>query len=223
MPKWWRRDREPAVSADEQRLQISADVAEARDHRTPPPREYEPVVEDIQAVLFREDPIGIAGGPDDEYMPEAETIALWMPRAKHLDDVRRQVYEDFVHWFNADLAGEPARYDSIAQAVLAIWHGHYPLDVARAIRVMAARHCWPTWDDDTGRNLDPGALPISRSLAAQLTAWAERYDLGPTGGGGAPASELADRQALMSEGRLLADQLTRELAEIAVVHFREPR
>lgn len=60
------------------------------------------------------------------------------------------------------------------------------------------------------------------SLAAQLAAWAKRYGLGLTGGDAA-ASEVADRQAFLSEGRRLADQLTRELAKIAVVHFREPQ
>jgi hypothetical protein len=221
MSKSSHRGRKPAVNPKEQWRQLSAQVAEARDHRRRALQGDEPVVKDLAALLFREDPMGIAFGPDDEYLPEADTIALRLPHAKNLDGVRRQVHEAFVHWFGADLAGEPARYDSIAQAVLAIWHRHHPLDVPRAIRVMAAPGCWPTWDDDTGRNLDPVELPISRSLAAQLTAWAKRHDLSLTGDDG-PASELAAPQALLSEGRLLADQLTRELANIAVVHFREP-
>lgn len=85
-----------------------------------------PLIEDLAALLFREDPIGISIGPDDEYTGEAEAMAIWLPHAKDLDYVRRQVHEDFVQWFGADLAGEPERYDSIAREVIAIWRRHHP-------------------------------------------------------------------------------------------------
>lgn len=124
--KWRRGDRESTSSLREQWAQLAPLVAEASRQRKLALQGEEPTVREIAAMLFREDPIGIAFGPDDEYMPEAETIAIWLLRAKHLDfdDVRRRVHEDFVEWFGAEVAGEPARYDSVAHAVLAIWHRH---------------------------------------------------------------------------------------------------
>lgn len=116
------------VIQEERRPQLAAHDAGAKDHRTRAAQKYKRVVEDLTAMLHREDPIGIAFGRDDGYEPEAATIAIWLLRAKHLDIdyVRRQVHDDFVAWFGADTAGEPARYDSIAQAVFAIWHRHLP-------------------------------------------------------------------------------------------------
>jgi hypothetical protein len=130
----WRRGREPAVSREEQLPQFTARDADVKDDRRRAVQRYKSVVGDLTAMLYREDPIGIASGPDDEYEPEAATIAVWLMRAKHLDleDVRRQVHEGFVGWFGADIAGEPARYDSIAQAVLAVWHRHHPPESGHA-------------------------------------------------------------------------------------------
>jgi len=139
MSSWWRRLSAvlkarrvwiPSQIPREQVARYLPLVAEVSRRRKLALRGYEPVVQEIQAMLFREDPMRVAFGPDDEYMPEAETITLWLRRAKHvdLDTVRRQVHEDFVRWFGADVAGEPARYDSIAQAVLAIWQHRQALD-----------------------------------------------------------------------------------------------
>ena len=84
-----------------------------------------PLVNELTALLFREDPIGVAAwAPNDEYQGEAEAMTIWLPRAKNLDYVRRQVHEDFAQWLGADIAGEPGRYDSIARAVFAIWQNH---------------------------------------------------------------------------------------------------
>ena len=136
MSNWWRRfsamsngerhDSKPAVSLEEQVALGARLAAEASDGRRRALQGEECVVEEIAALLFREDPIGIAFGRDDEYIAEAETIALLLRRAKDFEDVRSRVHETFVQWFDADIAGEPARYDSIAQAVLAIWQRHHP-------------------------------------------------------------------------------------------------
>jgi hypothetical protein len=127
LSEWRRRGGKSTSSLEEQWAQLAPLVAEASRQRKLALEGEEPIVQEIAAMLFREDPIGIAcWTPDDEYEPEAETIAVWLLRAKHLDldDVRRRVHEDFVQWFGAEVAGEPARYDSIAHAVLAIWHRH---------------------------------------------------------------------------------------------------
>jgi hypothetical protein len=98
-------------------------ASEERDFRRRTRQRYKALVAGLAAVLYREDPIGIAFGPDDEYMPEVGTIVprlYKLPAPWNLDDVRDVVHEEMVRWFGADMAGDSARYESIAQAVLAI-------------------------------------------------------------------------------------------------------
>ncbi len=83
---------------------------------------HEALVLHVEAMLFRHDPIGINfGGNIDEYRPEAQSI---VPRLKHchsVDDVREMVHEEFVHWFDWQMAGEKGKYQVIAQEVWAAW------------------------------------------------------------------------------------------------------
>jgi hypothetical protein len=106
MSNRWRGGHKPTASLDERWAQLAPLVAEARDHRKRALVGRERIVEDLTATLYREDPIGIAcWTPEDEYEPEAETMAIWLLRAKHLDIeyARRRVHEDFVTWFGADV------------------------------------------------------------------------------------------------------------------------
>ena len=98
MLHWWRPDRKPVASREEQRPQLIAHDADAKDDRRQAVQSYKRVVEDLTAMLYCEDPIGIGSGPNDEYEPEAEAIAIWLLRAEKPDlaFVRRQVHEDFV-------------------------------------------------------------------------------------------------------------------------------
>jgi hypothetical protein len=176
----------------------------------------------LTATLFHLDPIGLNFETNtDEYEAEAQTIALRLPSVSNLDEVREMVHEEFVRWFGADVAGHPAKYVTAAQAVLAAWHRHRPLGVPSAIRLMADYDCWPTWVDETSRNIDPTSLPITRRLAEQLAAWAARYDAS-LDRSDPPSSRLPDPQQFVADGRLLAELLGRELAGIASVHYREP-
>jgi hypothetical protein len=121
----WHRDRRLTQSPEEQRPRLPTQADDTRDHRGELLRDR-PLVEELTALLYSEDPIGLAASvPDDEYEPEAEAMAIWLPHANNLDSVRRQIHQDFVQWFGAELAGEPARYESTAQAVLALWHRHH--------------------------------------------------------------------------------------------------
>ena len=82
----------------------------------------EAIAREIEALLFRHDPIGINfGGNADEYRPEAETIALRPPEARSVEDVRRITHEEFVKWFGHDTAGDQPRYASVARDIWAIW------------------------------------------------------------------------------------------------------
>ena len=70
----------------------------------------------------RHDPVGIAFGDNPvEYRPEAETIAARLPRAASVDDVRALVHEEFVHYFDRDVAGPAERYDDIPRELWAAW------------------------------------------------------------------------------------------------------
>lgn len=222
MAAWWRRRNGSSSNPEEEWQRISTEVKASRDARLAALQGEEALVQDLTATLFRLDPIGLNFETNtDEYEAEAQTIALRLPSVSNLDEVREMVHEEFVRWFGADVAGNPAKYVTAAQAVLAAWHRHHPLDVPSAIRLMADYDCWPTWDDETSRNIDPTSLPITRRLAEQLAAWAARYDAS-LDRSDPPSSRLPDPQHFVADGRLLAELLARELAGIASVQYREP-
>ncbi|SFE66192.1 hypothetical protein [Blastococcus tunisiensis] len=78
------------------------------------------LVADLEALLYRHDPIGIAvGGNRDEYSPEAGSIVPRLRDVETVEDVRRIVHEEFVHWFDDDTAGPAGRYQTIAEELWA--------------------------------------------------------------------------------------------------------
>lgn len=83
----------------------------------------EALVAELEAMLFRHDPIGINFEENtDEYRAEAETIAIRLPEAHDEVDLLRIVHEEFVRWFD-DTAGDIERYREIAQE---IWRSQHP-------------------------------------------------------------------------------------------------
>lgn len=86
-------------------------------------REYRALFDEVSAILFRWDPIGINGGVNtDEYDPEAATIVGRLREARSVEDVERIVREELVRWF-----GEPSITSARAKRVLKplaeeIWH-----------------------------------------------------------------------------------------------------
>ncbi len=83
------------------------------------------LVAEVAALLYRHDPVGIdLGDNPDEYRPEAESIVARLPRARSVDEVRTLVHEEFVWWFDEDVAGPADRYDAIARDVWAAWLAH---------------------------------------------------------------------------------------------------
>jgi hypothetical protein len=75
---------------------------------------------DLERLLFRHDHIGlrVAGAPEDEYRPEAESVAERLGEAASASDVQRILHEEFSRWFSPDIAG-PA--DGYRQAAEEIW------------------------------------------------------------------------------------------------------
>lgn len=82
-----------------------------------------PLPAEVEALLYRHDPIGIAFGDNpDEYSPEAESILARLPRAGSVEEVRALVHEEFVHWFDEEIAGPADRYEAIARELWSIWN-----------------------------------------------------------------------------------------------------
>jgi hypothetical protein len=76
---------------------------------------YGALFDDVSAILYRHDPIGINFDTNtDEYDPEARTI---LPRLRHctsVDEAVVIVHEEFQRWFGAQTAGPASRYQEIA-------------------------------------------------------------------------------------------------------------
>jgi hypothetical protein len=82
-----------------------------------------PLLAEVSAVLFRHDPIGINFEDNtDEYEAEASTILKRMGAATSPTEARRIVHEEFVRWFEPEIAGPVERYTDIASEVLAAYH-----------------------------------------------------------------------------------------------------
>jgi hypothetical protein len=76
----------------------------------------------VEALLFHDDPIGINFESNtDEYRSEAQTIVLRLAEATSERDVAVIVHEEFVRWFDRQIAGPIERYRSVASAIWRLW------------------------------------------------------------------------------------------------------
>lgn len=88
-------------------------------------KEYGYLFEAIAETLIKHDPIGIYFGEnDDEYYPEVRTILPRLKNCEFEDDVLAVVYEEFVKWFDEQIAGVKDNYTQIAKEIWALWHIH---------------------------------------------------------------------------------------------------
>jgi hypothetical protein len=63
----------------------------------------EPLVREVEAILFEHDPIRISSGTNaDEYEGEAQSIVVRLPEAGSESEVQRIVHEEFVTWFGPE-------------------------------------------------------------------------------------------------------------------------
>jgi hypothetical protein len=84
--------------------------------------EYRELFDNIAALLFRHDPIGINFETNaDEYEPEVGTILPRLRSCHSADDVRRVVHQEFARWFDADIAGSEEHYRKIATEIWEQW------------------------------------------------------------------------------------------------------
>ena len=90
-------------------------AADGSDRRKALRNEYKVLIERLSAILFEEDPIGVNFEDNtDEYDLEAGTIVPRLKDCHSVEDVRAVVHEEFVRWFEAEIAGPPERYARIA-------------------------------------------------------------------------------------------------------------
>lgn len=76
----------------------------------------------IAELLFADDPLRIASGSNTaEYTAEAESIVIELPAAADVRDATTITHRVFVHWFSAEDAGPPERYESVAAGVWDAW------------------------------------------------------------------------------------------------------
>jgi hypothetical protein len=66
---------------------------------------YVRLFDDLSALLFRHDPIGINFATNtDEYNPEARTILPRLPQCHSAPDVPKVIVEEFHRWFGEALS-----------------------------------------------------------------------------------------------------------------------
>jgi hypothetical protein len=83
---------------------------------------YGALFDNVSALLFRHDPIGINYITNtDEYDPEARTILPRLSTCRSEDDVLKVVIEEFHHWFGEDIREDKANYQQIAVEIWDIW------------------------------------------------------------------------------------------------------
>ncbi|MBI3248928.1 MAG: hypothetical protein HYZ50_20700 [Deltaproteobacteria bacterium] len=78
---------------------------------------------EVSQLLREADPIRLItiGAPDDEYDPEVSTILPRLRGAQSAAEVRKIIHEEFVHWFDADIAGPVTHYAEVAEKVWGVW------------------------------------------------------------------------------------------------------
>ena len=87
---------------------------------------YSGLYEEVSAILFRHDPIGLNFGHNtNEYEPEVDTILPRLENAYSVQDVRRIVHEEFLRWFSSgtteDLHGIVGREEHYQAIAADIW------------------------------------------------------------------------------------------------------
>ncbi|MDQ2732551.1 MAG: hypothetical protein M3Y56_12910 [Armatimonadota bacterium] len=90
-------------------------IKEVADRRRELKETYKNLYERLNSILFSHDPIGIdLGNNKGEYEPEVGAILPRLKEVTSVDELRRVVHEEFIHWFGAKTAGPESRYDQVA-------------------------------------------------------------------------------------------------------------
>ncbi len=90
---------------------------------------YKQLLNEVSAILFRQDPIGINFEDNtDEYDPEAGTILPRLRGGLSVEESTAIVHEEFVRWFEPETAGSRERYTAIAAEILSAYQKSKSID-----------------------------------------------------------------------------------------------
>jgi hypothetical protein len=102
------------------------EVARHRADRARLKREHQALFEEVSALFFRFDPVGLNFETNaDEYDPEVGTILPRLRECRSPDDAQRVVHEEFTRWFTAETAGSAERYQAVSVALWGLWQRHH--------------------------------------------------------------------------------------------------
>jgi len=84
---------------------------------------YGELYADVSRLVREADPIRLIaiGAPDDEYDVEVSMILPRLGEATSASDVHRIVHEEFVHCFDAEIAGPPEVYATVSEEIWQTW------------------------------------------------------------------------------------------------------
>jgi hypothetical protein len=106
-------------------LSVQIKIRLSRWRRIAVKRKYKTLFDEVSALLFRLDPIGINFEDNiDEYGPEVGTILPRLSRCHSKLEVRKVVFEEFCRWFGPETAGEEMAYNVIAEELWLLWSAH---------------------------------------------------------------------------------------------------
>lgn len=73
--------------------------------------------QNVTAILAAHDPLGLCarGAPRDEYSLETRTIVPRIDEAGSSTELRGIIHQEFVRWFDLELAGAEDNYTAIAE------------------------------------------------------------------------------------------------------------
>ncbi|MGH9628224.1 MAG: hypothetical protein ACRD7E_07780 [Bryobacteraceae bacterium] len=81
-------------------------------------------MDEISAIIFRHDPIGINFEENtDEYDAEAGTILTRLRSDMSLEEATAIVHEEFIRWFSREDAGPREKYSPLAAEILNAYQG----------------------------------------------------------------------------------------------------
>ena len=86
-------------------------------------KRYKSLRKRVSKLINAHDPIGLiaCGAPPDEYDPEVGTILPRLRTASAPTEVQAIIHEEFVRWFNDELAGPASRYEELGLSVWKAW------------------------------------------------------------------------------------------------------
>lgn len=97
-------------------------------------RAYRWLHDEVVSILYRHDPVGIGiivDGLPNEYEPEAGSILPLLRVGATVAELSAILREEFVRWFDEDLAGPVETYQPIAEEILVAMRQHAETDTGQ--------------------------------------------------------------------------------------------